>query len=58
MEERTIQETFHNEMPLFAGINYLTVCDTAAGRYSEEASEAANGIREVIRGECVVLCSA
>ena len=41
----------HPHPKRFAGINYLTVCDTAAGRYSEEASEAANGIREVIRGE-------
>ena len=34
----------------YLGRNYLTVCDMAAGSWSEEAAPAANGIRAVISG--------
>ena len=34
------------------GINYLTVCDQAAGPFAEGAAEAASGIRAVLHGEC------
>ncbi len=33
-----------------AGVNYLDVCDRAAGPYSEEAPKVAMGIREIIAG--------
>ncbi len=33
------------------GMNYLTVCDTAEGEHSEEAADAARGIRAVLSGE-------
>ena len=33
------------------GINYLTVCDQAAGLFAEGASESASGIRSVLFGE-------
>ncbi|GAC1589899.1 MAG: hypothetical protein NVS3B21_06960 [Acidimicrobiales bacterium] len=33
------------------GVNYLTVCDQAAGVYCDEADEAAAGIRAVLRGD-------
>ncbi|HSL30572.1 MAG TPA: PAS domain S-box protein, partial [Anaerolineales bacterium] len=33
------------------GVNYLAVCDTAAGPYAEEAKDMADGIRAVLRGE-------
>lgn len=35
---------------LSVGVNYLTLCDTAQGRDSEEAQPAANGIRDVLSG--------
>ncbi|MDD2501597.1 MAG: ATP-binding protein, partial [Geobacter sp.] len=35
---------------LSVGVNYLTLCDTAAGDDSEEAIEAAQGIRKVMQG--------
>ncbi len=33
------------------GVNYLAVCDQAAGRFSDGAAEAAAGIRSVLHGE-------
>lgn len=33
------------------GVNYLTVCERAAGEFSEDAAEAAAGIRAVLMGE-------
>jgi PAS domain S-box-containing protein len=36
---------------VFSGINYLEVCDKAAGEGSEEAHHFAEGIRTVMRGE-------
>jgi len=36
--------------PTCAGVNYLDVCDRAAGKNSEEAGVVAQGIRDVIRG--------
>ena len=33
------------------GANYLAVCDSASGEYSEEANLVANGIREVLSGK-------
>jgi two-component system NtrC family sensor kinase len=35
---------------LSVGVNYLALCDTAAGTDAEEAQEAACGIREVLQG--------
>jgi len=36
--------------PTCVGVNYLDVCDRAAGKQSEEAGVVAQGIRDVIRG--------
>jgi len=36
------------------GVNYLSVCDSASDAGSQEAAEAANGIREVIAGTRIV----
>lgn len=36
---------------LLEGANYLTVCDAAQGKYSEEARPFAEGLRAVLRGE-------
>ncbi|HEX2575420.1 MAG TPA: EAL domain-containing protein, partial [Aquihabitans sp.] len=33
------------------GVNYLTVCDQAAGAFSDDAAEVAAGIRSVLHGE-------
>jgi PAS domain S-box-containing protein len=35
----------------FEGSNYLAVCDSASGEYSEEAAPFAQGIREVLSGK-------
>ena len=38
-------------VPDSININYLEICDTASGQFSEQASEAAAGIRKVLRGQ-------
>jgi PAS domain S-box-containing protein len=48
-----VRFTEENDAPSpvhYLGANYLTVCDTAAGPWSEEAALAAAGIRAVIGG--------
>ena len=36
-------------------INYLQICDTANGEFSEQACEAATGIRKVLEGQIQVV---
>jgi len=38
-------------VPDSININYLQICDTASGQFSEQASEAAAGIRKVLGGQ-------
>jgi len=38
-------------VPDSININYLQICDTASGEFSEQACEAAAGIRKVIEGQ-------
>jgi PAS domain S-box-containing protein len=48
---RFANENAVDPLSVFEGMNYLTVCDSAAGENAEGAAEFAAGIRNVIKGE-------